>query len=173
MANNILKFKKFSIGKSIYEKNCEEIIKKIFEISKKNSCSIIYPEDVIVGKELEGKPFAKQLNQIENDDMILDIGIKTLKRVNNLINSSKTILWNGPAGYSENPNFAKGSYEIARCIVKNIKTNSVFSIAGGGDTIALLNKINVINEFNFVSTAGGAFLEYLEGKVLPGISALK
>ena len=173
MANNILKFKKFSIGKSIYEKNCEEIIKKIFEISKKNSCSIIYPEDVIVGKELEGKPFAKQLNQIENDDMILDIGIKTLKRVNNLINSSKTILWNGPAGYSENPNFAKGSYEIARCIVKNIKTNSVFSVAGGGDTIALLNKINVINEFNFVSTAGGAFLEYLEGKVLPGISALK
>ena len=173
MANNILNFKKFSIGKSIYEKNCEEIIKKIFEISKKNSCSIIYPEDVIVGKQLEDKPIAKELSEVHDDDMILDIGLKTIKKIDNLINSSKTILWNGPAGYCENPNFANGSYEIARSIVKKLKTNSIYSVAGGGDTIALLNKINVTNHFNFISTAGGAFLEYLEGKELPGINALK
>ena len=173
MANNILNFKKFSIGKSLYEKNCDEIITKIFDASKKNSCSITYPEDVITGKELEGKPNVKELAEINDDDMILDIGPKTIKKIDNLINSSKTILWNGPAGYFENPNFANGSYEIARSIVKNFKSNSIYSVAGGGDTIAVINKINALNDFNFVSTAGGAFLEYLEGKVLPGISALK
>ncbi len=173
MANNILNFKKFSIGKSIYEKNCDEIITKIFDASKKNSCSIIYPEDVITGKELQSKPIVKDLNDINSDDMILDIGPKTLIKINDLINSSKTILWNGPAGYFENPDFANGSYEIAKSIVRNFKSDSIYSVAGGGDTIAVINKVNAINEFNFVSTAGGAFLEYLEGKELPGISALK
>ena len=173
MANNILKFKKFSIGKSIYEQNCDEIISKIFDSSKKNSCSIGYPEDVIVGKNLKSKPIVKELADIKDDDMILDIGPKTIKKIDSLVNSSKTILWNGPAGYFESPNFANGSYEIAKSIIKHSRTNSIYSVAGGGDTIAVINKINGINNFNFVSTAGGAFLEYLEGKVLPGISALK
>ena len=172
MANNILKFKKLAIGKSIYEKNCDEIIRKIFDTSKKYSCSITYPEDVIVGKEVEGKPVVKGLNQVNDDDMILDIGPKTVRNIDSLISSSKTILWNGPAGYFENPDYASGSYEIAKSIVKNFKSNSIYSVAGGGDTIAVINKINAINDFNFVSTAGGAFLEYLEGKILPGISAL-
>ncbi len=172
MANNILSYKDFSIGKSMHEKDCNKIIKKIFEKSKEHSCSIIYPDDVITGKNLNGSPVVKDLNEIENDDMILDIGPKTIKNINKLIDSSKTILWNGPAGYFENPNFANGSYEIAKSIVKNFKSNLIYSVAGGGDTIALLNKVNVIREFNFVSTAGGAFLEYLEGKDLPGISAL-
>tara|TARA_B100001057_G_scaffold130233_1_gene129269 strand:- start:3673 stop:4851 length:1179 start_codon:yes stop_codon:yes gene_type:complete len=173
MANNILSYKKFSIGKSIFEKNCNDIIEKIFNASKKNSCSITYPEDVIVAKELEGKPIIKQLNEIDDDDMILDIGPSTINKIDSLINSSKTILWNGPAGYFENPDFANGSYQIAKSLVKNFKNNSIYSVAGGGDTIAVINKINAINDFNFVSTAGGAFLEYLEGKILPGISALK
>ena len=172
MANNILNFKKFSIGKSIYEKNCDEIIKKIFDISKKYSCTITYPEDVIIGTEVEAKPIVKDLAQVNDDDMILDIGPKTIRNIDSLISSSKTILWNGPAGYFENPDFANGSYEIAKSIVKNFKSNSIYSVAGGGDTIAVINKINAINDFNFVSTAGGAFLEYLEGKILPGISAL-
>ena len=172
MANNILNFKKYEIGKSIYEKNCNEIIKRIFDNSKKYSCSITYPEDVIVGKEVEGKPVVKGLNQVNDDDMILDIGPKTVRNIDSLISSSKTILWNGPAGYFENPDYASGSYEIAKSIVKNFKSNSIYSVAGGGDTIAVINKINAINDFNFVSTAGGAFLEYLEGKILPGISAL-
>ena len=172
MANNILNFKKFTIGKSTYEKNCNEIIRKIFDTSKKYSCSIVYPEDVIVGKEFKGEPIVKELIQVDDDDFILDIGPKTIRNIDNLISSSKTILWNGPAGYFENPNFANGSYEIAKSIVKNFKSNSIYSVAGGGDTIAVINKINAINDFNFVSTAGGAFLEYLEGKILPGISAL-
>ena len=82
-------------------------------------------------------------------------------------------MWNGPAGYFENPNFANGSYEIAKTIIKKNKEKSIYSVAGGGDTIALINQINAIKDFNFVSTAGGAFLEYLEGKELPGIKALK
>jgi phosphoglycerate kinase len=102
----------------------------------------------------------------------LDIGPKTIQTVNNLIEKSETILWNGPAGYFENPNFAKGSLKIANKIVEKNKSNTIYSVAGGGDTVALLNGIGVISNFNFVSTAGGAFLEYLEGKKLPGIKAL-
>tara|TARA_B100001057_G_scaffold391340_1_gene399510 strand:- start:3145 stop:4323 length:1179 start_codon:yes stop_codon:yes gene_type:complete len=173
MANNILNFKKFPIGKSIFEKNCDEIIKKIFNEAEKNHCSILYPEDVVVGKGLKDKPIVKELAEVNIEDMILDIGPKTIRKIKNIVNSSRTILWNGPAGYFENPKFANGSYEIAKSIVKNFKSNSIYSVAGGGDTIAVINKINAINDFNFVSTAGGAFLEYLEGKVLPGISALK
>ena len=82
-------------------------------------------------------------------------------------------MWNGPAGYFENPNFAKGSYEIAKMIIEKNKKNSIYSVVGGGDTIALINEINAVKDFNFVSTAGGAFLEYLEGRELPGIKALK
>ena len=115
----------------------------------------------------------KELNNIKNDDLILDIGPKTISKIKNIIKTSETVLWNGPAGYFENPNFANGSYEIAKAIVKKNKDKSIYSVAGGGDTIALINQINAIEDFNFVSTAGGAFLEYLEGKELPGIKALK
>jgi len=173
MANNILSYKNFKIGKSIQEKNCSDILKDIFDTLKKHSCSIIYPEDVVIGKNFDDNPVIKELAEIESDDMILDIGPKTIKKIDDIINSSKTILWNGPAGYCENPNFAKGSNEIAKSIVKKCKKNSIYSVAGGGDTIAVLNKINAFKDFNFVSTAGGAFLEFLEGKELPGIRALK
>ena len=97
---------------------------------------------------------------------------QNLIKINNIIESSETILWNGPAGYFENPNFANGSFEIAKKIVEKNKNNSIFSVAGGGDTIAVINKLNAFGYFNFISTAGGAFLEYLEGKELPGIKAL-
>jgi len=172
MANNILKYKGHSIGKSIQEDNCETIIDDIFNSSKNYSCSIIFPEDVVVGKNMKDDPKIKELDQISNDDLILDIGPKTIKRINNIVEKSKTILWNGPAGYFENPSFAKGSFEIGKKIAEKNKLNQIFSVAGGGDTVALLNKIGILNNFNFVSTAGGAFLEYLEGKELPGIKAL-
>ncbi len=172
MANNIIKYKGHNIGKSIIEINCETIIKEIFETSKKHTCDITFPEDVLVGKNINDNSTIKELNDIENDDLILDIGPKTVKKVKDIIKISKTVLWNGPAGYFENPNFASGSYEIVKAIVKKNKQNSIYSVIGGGDTIALINQLNVIQNFNFVSTAGGAFLEYLEGKELPGIKAL-
>ena len=172
MANNILNHKGNQIGKSIKEENCEKIINEIFETSKQHSCSIIFPIDVLVGKNLNSVSKAKELNEIEEDDLILDIGPKTINIIRRVIENSETVLWNGPAGYFENPNFANGSYEIANAIVKKNKNKSIYSVLGGGDTIALVNEINLIKNFNFVSTAGGAFLEYLEGKDLPGIKAL-
>ena len=172
MANNILNHKGNQIGKSIKEENCEKLIEEIFETAKQHSCSITYPIDVLVGKNLNSVSEVKKLNEIDEDDLILDIGPKTIKKIQKVIENSKTVLWNGPAGYFENPNFANGSYEIAKAIVKKNKNKSIYSVVGGGDTIALINKINVIKDFNFVSTAGGAFLEYLEGRDLPGIKAL-
>ena len=172
MANNILSYKGNPIGKSINEKNCESTIDEIFKIAETYSCSIFYPEDVVVGKSTEDKAKVKELDEVANDDLILDIGPKTIKKIKDIIEVSKTVLWNGPAGYFENPNFANGCYEIAKKIIENNKKSLNYSVAGGGDTIAVLNKINAINNFNFVSTAGGAFLEYLEGKELPGIKAL-
>ena len=172
MANNVLKYKGYSIGKSIQENNCETSINDIFEVSKNYPCSIILPEDVAVGKTMDGNAKIKELNQIENDDIILDIGPKTINKIKSIINKSKTILWNGPAGYFENPQFSKGSFEIGNQIANQNKLDQIFSVAGGGDTFALINDINILDNFNFVSTAGGAFLEFLEGKELPGIKAL-
>ena len=172
MANNILKFKGYPIGKSIIEDNCDETIDEIFRFAKIHSCSIIFPEDVAVGKNMDDLAKIKNINEVINDDIILDIGPKTIKKIKEIIDSSKTILWNGPMGYFENSNFANGSFEIGKKIVEKNKKNLIYSVAGGGDTIAVLNQLGALNDFDFVSTAGGAFLEYLEGKELPGIKAL-
>ena len=172
MANNFIEYFGHNIGKSIKEKNCDPIIEEIISLSKKEKCEISYPEDVLVSKDLNGPYKKRELNEILNDEMILDIGPKTINKIINIINSSKTILWNGPAGYFENPNFANGSIEIAKTIIKNNESDKIFSVVGGGDTVSLINSLNAVKNFNFVSTAGGAFLEYLEGKKLPGISAL-
>ena len=172
MANSVINYKGYNIGKSIKEPNCQIVVKEIFETSKSHSCEITFPEDVLVGKNINDSSKIRKLDDIKNDELILDIGPKTVKKIKEIIKISKTVLWNGPAGYFENPNFAHGSYEIAKAIIKKNKEDSIYSVIGGGDTIALINQLNVIEEFNFVSTAGGAFLEYLEGKELPGIRAL-
>ena len=172
MANNIIKFKGHEIGKSLCEKNCDEIIEEIFTLGKKNNCNIVFPEDVSVGKNFEDSSQNKDVNKIAKDDLILDIGSKTIRKIINLIKNSKTILWNGPAGYFENDNFATGSFELAKEISAQTKSGNIFSVIGGGDTVSVINKLKLFNDFNFVSTAGGAFLEYLEGKDLPGIKSL-
>jgi phosphoglycerate kinase len=172
MANNIIKYIGNNIGKSLHEENSDKIIEEILLLSETANCKIIYPQDVVVGKNLDGDPQIKELNEIVSDEMILDIGPKTVDNIINIIDKSSTILWNGPAGYFENPNFANGSIKIAKKIIENHKSNKIYSVAGGGDTVSLINSLNAINYFDFVSTAGGAFLEYLEGKELPGIKAL-
>ena len=173
MANNIISYNGNNIGKSIKEEDCQIVIEEIFETSKNHSCSIIFPEDVLIGKNMNDKSQVKELNEIKDDDLILDIGPKTIKKIKDIIELSSTILWNGPAGYFENPNFANGSHEIAKMIIKKNKNKSIYSVVGGGDTIAFINQIKALKNFDFVSTAGGAFLEYLEGKELPGIKSLK
>ena len=170
MANNILKYKGLKIGNSVYEKNIDWIIQEIFTYAEKNKCKIYFPKDVKIGKKLNDKSFEKDFKDIEDDDMILDVGSKTLDEIKKIIDGSSTILRNGPLGYFENENFSLGSSEVAKYIANRGK--KIFSVVGGGDTVAVINSLNMNNKFNFVSTAGGAFLEYLEGKVLPGIKAL-
>ncbi len=170
MANNILKFKGLKIGNSVYEKNIDYVIQEIFTYAEKNKCKIYFPEDVKIGKQLNDESFEKDFKDIEDDDMILDVGSKTLVEIKRIIDDSSTILWNGPLGYFENENFSLGSLEIAKYIAN--RGDKIFSVVGGGDTVAVINSLNIKNKFNFVSTAGGAFLEFLEGKVLPGIKAL-
>ena len=171
MANNIFKFKGLKIGCSIAEENSGKIIAEIFNEAKKNNCNIYYPTDIKVGKFLKDNSQEKFFDQIDEDDYILDLGNNSIKQIKKIIDKSETILWNGPAGYFENSEFSNGSKEIAKYIAS--KQGNIYSVVGGGDTVSIINSLNLINCFNFVSTAGGAFLEYLEGKNLPGIKALK
>ena len=170
MANNIFKYQGLNIGDSMHEENIDSIIEEIFSYAEKNKCKIHFPKDVKVGKKLNDISIEKELIEIESDDMILDVGSKTLAEIKKIIDNSSTILWNGPLGYFENQNFSHGSSEIAKYIAG--KGEKIFSVVGGGDTVAVVNSLNITGKFNFVSTAGGAFLEYLEGKELPGIKAL-
>jgi len=170
MANNIFKYQGLKIGKSIYENNIGRIIQEIFNYAKKYECNIYFPKDVKVGKKLNDKSIEKEFREIEDDDMILDVGSKTLVEIKKIIDNSSTLLWNGPLGYFENSNFSSGSLEVAKYIAN--RGDKIFSVVGGGDTVSVVNSLNINSKFNFVSTAGGAFLEYIEGKVLPGIKAL-
>jgi len=173
MANIFIKHKGYNIGQSLFEKNQKNLIENIIQESKKNNCNLILPEDVITSKDHNSKGVLKKLDQINDNDLILDIGEKTLQNIIKVIDVSKTILWNGPAGYFEIDEFSAGSKKIAMKISENTKARSLVSIAGGGDTVAAINKFRCSNGFTYLSTAGGAFLELLEGKVLPGIKALE
>ena len=173
MANNFLKFKGVNIGVSIIEKGSENTVKKIYHLAKKNKCNIIIPLDYNTSSNLQGNPVYKSLKDIGSKDMILDIGKNTIDLINETIDKSNTVFWNGPAGYYENENFSTGSICIAKKIAENTNSKSLISIVGGGDTIAAIKNTRLQNSFTHLSTAGGAFLESLEGKELPGIKVLK
>ena len=173
MANNFFIYKNFKVGKSLIERNTKEIIKKIYNKAVKNSCEIIIPEDCVVGTSFEGVGKNKDLGQIEENEIILDIGSNTTNKIKQIIEQSNTVLWNGPAGYFENENFLNGTMSIAETISKNTHEKSLISVLGGGDTLAAINKSKNKLFFSHLSTAGGAFLEYLEGKDLPGLTVLK
>ena len=173
MANNFFIYKNFDVGKSLIENNIQEIIQKIYNEANKNNCKIIIPDDCVVGTSFESEGINKDLDQIEKNEIILDIGSNSIKRIKQVINDSKTILWNGPAGYFENKNFINGTMSIAESISKNTNEKTLISVLGGGDTLAAVKKSKNKLFFSHLSTAGGAFLEYLEGKDLPGISVLK
>jgi len=173
MANNFLAYKKYEIGKSLKEENAEGIIRKILSEAETNKCKILIPEDCLVSKSFEGKAISKDIKYIEKEEIILDIGPKTVKIIKEIIDNSNTIMWNGPAGYFENKHFALGTNAIAQKISENTKNRSLTSVLGGGDTVSAINKSGLELSFTHLSTAGGAFLEYLEGKDLPGLSVLK
>ena len=172
MANTMLKHTGSKVGKSICENDCGALIKEILENSNKYNCKITCPVDVVVSKNLEDVGKDKDIKKIDDDEMILDIGPKTISSIKTIINNSNTVLWNGPAGYFENPNFQNGTKQILEIISQKTENDKIFSVAGGGETVAAINKFKKLDSFTFVSTAGGAFLEHLEGKTLPGIKAL-
>lgn len=173
MGNAMLKNTGINIGKSICDDGYKDHVGQILKKSKAHDCKIHYPLDVVVSKTLNGNGTIKEINEIDNDEMILDIGPKTITLIKSIVEESNTILWNGPAGYFENPNFANGTKNILEIIADKRVKDKIYAVAGGGETVAVINKFNKLDTFNFVSTAGGAFLEYLEGKELPGIKALK
>ena len=173
MANNFLNYHNYEIGKSLKEENSFEIIKKILIKAENHKCKIIIPEDCLVSKNSEGSAITKHIKSIEKDDIILDIGPETIKIIEKIIDNSNTVMWNGPAGYFENKNFSIGTNSIAKKVSENTIKKSLVSVIGGGDTVSALNKSGLALSFTHLSTAGGAFLEYLEGKDLPGLSVLK
>ncbi|MDC1272271.1 phosphoglycerate kinase [Pelagibacteraceae bacterium] len=172
MGNAMLKNTGINIGKSMCDDDYKDLVEEILRKSKTHDCKIYYPLDVVVSKTLNGSGTIKEINEVNNDEMILDIGPKTITSIKNIINESNTVLWNGPAGYFENPNFANGTKEILEIIAGKRVKDKIYAVAGGGETVAVINKFDKLDTFNFVSTAGGAFLEYLEGKEIPGIKAL-
>ena len=173
MANNFLIFKGFKVGKSLVEENSRKIVSNIYAEAKKHNCNIFIPEDYKVSSNFKGSGKIKKQDSVDDNEIILDIGPKTIKNIENIIDKSNTVLWNGPAGYFENENFFSGTAAIAKKISDNTTKKSLISILGGGDTISAINKSNNKFSFTHLSTAGGAFLEFLEGKDLPGLSVLK
>jgi len=173
MANNFLEYSGHKIGKSLVEKNSQKIIEKIYFEAKKNNCQLIIPIDYNVSNSFNGSCTSKTKNLVDENEIILDIGPKTVKKIESMIDKSNTIMWNGPAGYFENKLFSIGTRSIAIKISENTRNKSLISVLGGGDTISAINKIEKKLTFTHLSTAGGAFLEFLEGKDLPGLSVLK
>ena len=173
MANNFLTFKGFKVGKSLVEKDSKKIIKDIYAEAKKYNCNILIPEDCNVSTDFEGLGKIKKLDNVDEKEIILDIGPNTIKNIERTIDQSNTVLWNGPAGYFENKNFSIGTSAIAKKISENTEKKSLISVIGGGDTISAINITKDKFSFTHLSTAGGAFLEFLEGKDLPGLNVLK
>jgi phosphoglycerate kinase len=173
MANNFIKYNNFEIGKSLFEPNKETTVRNIISEADKNNCRLIIPEDVVVSinENIAGKN--KKISEIKSDEIIYDIGQDTIKAIGKVINSSKTLLWNGPLGFFEKGFFAIGSNEVAKLIKINTQKKLLISIAGGGDTAAAIKKAKAEDGFTYISTAGGAFLEWLEGKILPGLKVLE
>ena len=175
MANTFLFARGSPMGKSLYEPDFKETINEIHELAKKYDCKIYLPVDVVVSKDFIKNADHKivNINECPSDHMILDIGEKSIELCKKIISSSKTILWNGPLGAFEIKPFDKGTSELAKYTSYITKNKKCVSVAGGGDTLAALNSINVTEDFTYVSSAGGAFLEWLEGKKLPGIRAIE
>ena len=173
MANNFLKFKGINVGASLVESDAENFIKEVEILAKKNKCNIVIPVDCNTSLDKNGSAIYKKLENIDSKEMILDIGKKTIELINKTIDESNTVFWNGPAGYYENKNFSVGTLSIGKKIAENTKSKFLISIVGGGDTVAAIKNTDYKNIFTHLSTAGGAFLESLEGKDLPGIKVLK
>jgi len=174
MANTFLLANKKNVGNSLIEENLNEEAIKVQLKAKKLNCKLILPVDVVCGKNIQDtNPVYRKIHEISSDDMILDIGEITTKLINEEIINSKMVLWNGPVGAFEYKPFDKATNIIAKIIKFNAKKLNIDTLAGGGDTISAIKNVKAEDGFDYISNAGGAFLEWLEGNESPGVIALK
>lgn len=175
MANTFLAAKGTNVGKSLCEHDLADTANKIMAAADAANCEIVLPIDVVVAKEFKAGADNEttNLSAIPEDGMILDVGTKSIATVKDKIDSAKTLVWNGPLGAFEIEPFDKATVAAAQHAAESTKSGRLNSVAGGGDTVAALNHANAAESFSYVSTAGGAFLEWLEGKDLPGVIALE
>ena len=174
MANTFLYAQGHDVGASYCEKELAETAREIIRLAGQNNCKLFLPIDIVVAEKLApGAPArVRDIGHVDDDERILDAGPETVERLCRAIGNSKTLIWNGPLGVFEMPPFDKGTMAAARHAAELARAGKLVAVAGGGDTVAALNAAGVTGDFTFVSTAGGAFLEWMEGKVLPGVAAL-
>lgn len=175
MANTFLAARGVDVGKSLAEHELTGTAEEIFGAAEKANCTVHLPYDVVVAKEFAPNPPSLRtcnVHDVAPDEMILDVGPAAVEALADVLKTCRTLVWNGPLGAFETPPFEAATVALARTAAALTQEGSLVSVAGGGDTVAALNQAGVADEFTFVSTAGGAFLEWMKGKTLPGVAAL-
>jgi len=174
MANTFLQSMGVQVAQSLAEPEFHSMAREIMVVAKEKGCEIVLPDDAVIARELRAGAASEVVNihKVPIDAMILDIGPASIQRMTSVLKSCKTLIWNGPMGAFEIAPFGEGTFTLAREAALLTKSGALISVAGGGDTVAALNAAGVANDFSYISTAGGAFLEWLEGKELPGVAAL-
>jgi phosphoglycerate kinase len=175
MANTFLHARGLSVGRSICEPQLGGLAERILRQAEKHSCNIVLPRDAVVAREFAANAEHQtvDIGEVPEDAMILDIGPETVADIKELFGDLRTLLWNGPVGAFETEPFDRGTSALAKAAARRTQSGTLQTIAGGGDTVAALSAAGVSNSFTYISTAGGAFLEWLEGRVLPGVDVLK
>ncbi|MES3153224.1 phosphoglycerate kinase [Sphingomonas faeni] len=174
MANTFLAARGVDVGKSLCEHELASVCEQIMEAADKANCTVHLPYDVVVAKEFKPNPATRTVNvhEVAADEMILDVGPAAVESLGDVLKNCRTLVWNGPLGAFETPPFDKATVALAKTAAALTEGGSLVTVAGGGDTVAALNHAGVADAFTFVSTAGGAFLEWMEGKTLPGVAPL-
>ena len=176
MANTFLAARGVSVGKSLCEHDLAETAEAILAAAEAAGCTVHLPYDVVVAREFAPNPPSLRtcnVHEVAADEMILDVGPQAVEALADVLKTCRTLVWNGPLGAFETPPFDAATVALARTAAALTREGSLVSVAGGGDTVAALNHAGVAGDFTYVSTAGGAFLEWMEGKVLPGVAALE
>lgn len=175
MANTFLYAKGMNVGRSLCEPDFKETVERILQRAAAHHCNIVLPRDVVVAKELapNAPHNVVDVRAVPADSMILDVGPESVADIMEQFGDLKTLLWNGPVGAFETEPFGRGTFALARCAARLTKAGKLVTVAGGGDTVAALSAAGIQDDFSYVSTAGGAFLEWLEGRGLPGVDVLK
>jgi phosphoglycerate kinase len=175
MANTFLLAQGHEVGKSLAERDQLETAKRIMAKAESGGATLLLPTDVVVAREFRAGASSRIVgaSAVDEDEMILDVGPRTIQTFGRQLDKMKTVVWNGPFGAFEIPPFDRGTSSAAQAVAERTRERKLLSVAGGGDTVAALAHAGVVDDFTYVSTAGGAFLEWLEGRTLPGVAALQ